>query len=73
MADLKGPGVVNRIWTPTPEADTVKFYFDGEKTPRISLPFIDLLAESSTRLWLRLAVTSLAVIIVTCPYRTKNR
>src|SRR5688500_6909151 len=30
MADLKGPGIVNRIWTPTPEADTVKFYFDGE-------------------------------------------
>ncbi|HET9278384.1 MAG TPA: glycoside hydrolase family 172 protein [Flavitalea sp.] len=42
IADLKGPGVVNRIWTPTPEADTVKFYFDGEKTPRISIPFINL-------------------------------
>ncbi|WP_207430899.1 glycoside hydrolase family 172 protein [Sabulibacter ruber] len=42
MADLKGPGVVNRIWTPTPEVDTVKFYFDGEKTPRISIPFIHL-------------------------------
>ncbi|KAA3440029.1 glycoside hydrolase family 172 protein [Rufibacter hautae] len=42
LADLKGPGVVNRIWTPTPEADTVKFYFDGEKKPRISIPFINL-------------------------------
>ena len=42
MADLQGPGVVNRIWTPTPEADTVKFYFDGEKKPRISIPFIHL-------------------------------
>src|SRR5688572_14359830 len=42
IADLKGPGVINRIWTPTPEADTVKFYFDGEKTPRISIPFINL-------------------------------
>src|SRR5512133_2473088 len=42
IADLKGPGVVKRIWTPTPDADTVKFYFDGEKTPRISIPFIDL-------------------------------
>jgi hypothetical protein len=42
MADLVGPGVVNRIWTPTPEADTVQFYFDGEKTARISVPFIDL-------------------------------
>src|SRR5688572_28205764 len=42
IADLKGPGVVNRIWTPTPEADTVKFYFDGEKTPRINIPFINI-------------------------------
>jgi hypothetical protein len=42
MADLKGPGVVNRIWTPTPTADTIKFYFDGEKKPRIAVPFIDL-------------------------------
>src|SRR5688500_2867760 len=30
IADLTGPGIVNRIWTPTPEADTIKFYFDGE-------------------------------------------
>ncbi|MGC3943705.1 MAG: DUF2961 domain-containing protein [Chryseolinea sp.] len=42
MADLKGPGVVNRIWTPTPTKDTVKFYFDGEKKPRIAVPFIAL-------------------------------
>jgi len=42
IADLKGPGVINRIWTPTPEADNIEFYFDGEKTPRISIPFIDL-------------------------------
>jgi hypothetical protein len=42
IADLKGPGVVNRIWTPTPTADTIKFYFDGEVKPRIAIPFIDL-------------------------------
>lgn len=42
IADLKGPGVVNRIWTPTPSTDTLKFYFDGEKKPRISISFIDL-------------------------------
>jgi hypothetical protein len=42
VADLKGPGVINRIWTPTPERDTVKFYFDGEKMPRINIPFISL-------------------------------
>jgi hypothetical protein len=42
IADLKGPGVIYRIWTPSPTNDTVEFYFDGETTPRISLPFIDL-------------------------------
>jgi len=47
IADLKGAGVVNRIWKPTPDADTVKFYFDGEKTPRISIPFIDLFTGKS--------------------------
>ena len=42
IADLKGPGIIQRIWTPTPTNDTMQFFFDGEKDPRISLPFIDL-------------------------------
>jgi len=42
LVDLEGPGVINRIWTPTPTADTIKFYFDGESQPGISIPFIDL-------------------------------
>ncbi len=42
LADFKGPGVINRIWTPTPTRDTIQFYFDGETIPRISIPFIDL-------------------------------
>ncbi len=47
IADLKGPGVISRIHTPTPEADTIKFYFDGEKVPRISIPFTDLFTGKS--------------------------
>lgn len=42
IADLKGPGVIHRIWTPTPSEDVMEFYFDGENTPGISLKFIDL-------------------------------
>ena len=42
IADLKGPGVIQRIWTPTPTEDTIQFYFDGETIPRIELKFIDL-------------------------------
>lgn len=42
VADIKGTGIINRIWTPTPSKDTIQFYFDGEKQPRINMPFIDL-------------------------------
>lgn len=42
IADLKGPGVITRIWTPTPTDDIVEFYFDGETTPRISVKFRDI-------------------------------
>jgi len=42
LADLQGPGVVERIWTPTPTERMVAFYFDGEVEPRLRLPFIDL-------------------------------
>ena len=42
IAELKGPGVIQRIWTPTPSNDTIQFFFDGEKTARIELKFIDL-------------------------------
>ena len=39
IADLKGPGCIYRIHTPTPPDDIVEFYFDGEATPRIRMPF----------------------------------
>src|SRR5690606_16862891 len=42
IADLKGPGVVNRIWTPTPTDDLISFYFDGEEAPRLQIKFSDL-------------------------------
>ncbi len=42
LADLKGPGVIYRIWTPTPTDDAFEFYFDGEATPRITAGFRDL-------------------------------
>ena len=45
IADLQGPGVIQRIWTPTPTEDTIQFYFDGEENPRISIRFIDLFSS----------------------------
>jgi hypothetical protein len=44
IADLKGPGVIYRIWTPTPTNHMVEFYFDQEANPRIRVRFIDLLS-----------------------------
>ena len=42
IADLEGPGVIYRIWTPTPTDDLMEFYFDGEKDPRIQVKFREL-------------------------------
>ena len=42
LAEFEGPGVVNRIWTPTPTNDTLLFYFDGEREPRLKIRFMDL-------------------------------
>ncbi|MFC1637304.1 DUF2961 domain-containing protein, partial [Planctomycetota bacterium] len=42
LADLKGPGVIYRIWTPTPTDDTMEFYFDGESEPSVKVGFREL-------------------------------
>jgi hypothetical protein len=42
IAELKGAGAITRIWTPTPIAGPILFYIDGEKRPRINIPFDQL-------------------------------
>lgn len=42
LAELEGPGVIYRIWTPTPTDDIIEFYFDGEDEPSIKVKFRDL-------------------------------
>ena len=37
IADLKGPGIIYRITTPSPTDDIIEFYFDGEAAPRIRM------------------------------------
>lgn len=41
-ADLTGPGTIVRIWSAEPRQGHIKIYIDGEKTPAIDMPFIDL-------------------------------
>lgn len=40
--DVKGTGVINRIWTPTPTRDTLDFYIDDAKLPTLSINYMDL-------------------------------
>ena len=42
IADLQGPGVIYRIWTPTPTDDPMEFYFDGETEPHVKIRYRDL-------------------------------
>jgi hypothetical protein len=42
LADLEGPGVIYRIWTPTPTDDVLEFYFDGQDKPTIRVKFGEL-------------------------------
>lgn len=40
--DIKGSGVINRIWTPTPSEDTLDFYIDDTTKPVLSINYKDL-------------------------------
>jgi hypothetical protein len=42
LLDIKGPGVLNRIWTPTPTDDTLEFYIDNDATPVFTIRYRDL-------------------------------
>ncbi len=49
MADLKGPGVINRFWmTGIPDEfnASITLQFDGEKTPRYAMPLTNLFGGS---------------------------
>ena len=40
--DVKGTGVINRIWTPTPTDDTLAFYIDDTLKPSFTICYRDL-------------------------------
>lgn len=43
--DTQGSGVINRIWTPTPNGDTLDFYIDNNDHPAFSVQFMDLFSR----------------------------
>jgi len=40
--DIKGRGVINRIWTPTPTEDSLDFYIDDTSKPALTIRYDDL-------------------------------
>lgn len=43
LADLIGPGTISRFWSANPEqTNAVRFYFDGEKKARLTVPLNEL-------------------------------
>jgi hypothetical protein len=50
LAQLRGPGVVTRIATPTPTDDPLELYFDGETEPRLRLPFREKIGGENVRM-----------------------
>lgn len=44
--DLKGPGVIWRIWSAQPRQGTIEFYVDGVTTPTFTTPFHSLFTEN---------------------------
>jgi hypothetical protein len=42
LLDAKGPGVINRIWTPTPTEDSLDFYIDDTTKPAFTIKYLDL-------------------------------
>ena len=47
IADLKGPGVVTRIWTPTPTDEPLEIFIDGEDQPRFACAYRQLFDGST--------------------------
>lgn len=45
LFDVKGPGAINRIWTPTPSSDTLDFYIDDNGKPAFSINYMDLFSN----------------------------
>ncbi|MEP7106774.1 MAG: DUF2961 domain-containing protein [Ferruginibacter sp.] len=43
--EMKGAGVINRIWTPTPTDDTLDFYIDDTVHAAFSIKYMDLFSN----------------------------
>ena len=70
IAEMEGPGVINRIWTPTPTDNMLYFYFDGEKEPGLKIKFSDLFSGKVYPFTKPVCGNEIGGVI--CPLRTKS-
>ena len=70
--DMKGAGVINRIWTPTPTNDTLDFYIDDTVHAAFSIKYTDLFSNKVYPFIHPLCGNELGVITAICPFLFKN-
>ncbi|MFQ6133395.1 MAG: glycoside hydrolase family 172 protein [Armatimonadota bacterium] len=46
MAEIEGPGCIQRIWSANPQG-RIQFFFDGEEQPRVDMNFADMFNDST--------------------------
>ena len=69
--DVKGPGSINRMWTPTPSNDTLDFYIDDNGRPAFRSIIWTCFQIRSILLSSRFAGTSLGDFTATFPFLFK--
>ena len=47
LMDVKGPGVIWRTWSATPQDGHIRIYLDGETAPAVDLPFTEFFSGKS--------------------------
>jgi len=46
MAEIEGPGCIQRVWSANPEG-RIRFFFDGEQQPRVDMEFARMFDDST--------------------------
>ena len=73
IAEMEGAGVINRIWTPTPNDNMLSFYFDGKSEPGLRIRFSDLFSGKVFPFVSPLCGNEVAASIAICPSPTPGR
>lgn len=51
IAEMEGPGVITRFHMSQPTSGTIKFYFDGEESPRLKMTLDEMFGGNRAPFW----------------------